>query len=549
MLQAGADFAGFTIERLLGTGGMGSVYLARHPRLERRVALKVLGDVFAADPMIRVRFEREAALVAMLDHPNIAMVYDRSSPDDSKLWLSMRFVAGGDAAALLKRTPSGLPAPQVATLIADAAHALDFAHANGVLHRDVKPSNILVESDPRHGERAILTDFGIARSLAETATISGVVATLAYTAPERFQNYSADNRSDIYSLGCTLFELLTGRQPFQRDDQAAVIAAHLHESPPSVRQMRPDLAAGLDSVIATAMAKNPADRYANCRKLAEAVQQALDPSVTIAVSTGQPNLSQIPESSRSLSRRVDFTGNSPTFTSVKPPHTWRLSSLKGRRLYVAAAVAMTLTVALGLTVALWPTTSRPNQQALPSPTPGVPPTSITVPSDIDALSPSGVRTLIAAFEQISGSHEFETLELNSEHSAAILTMPKNRDDFCDYFILKDGVISKLANASGQKCSEYTMIPMGSVDGNIFPSLLRTGRQILPSAHNPIQTVKISYDAVVSKCPINVRTSEWLGPNSVGTSIVATDLGGRIVTTITADGPSTGLTDTCPAPSK
>ncbi|MEV6071300.1 serine/threonine-protein kinase [Nocardia sp. NPDC052001] len=273
-LRAGTSFCGFTTRRLLGRGGMGAVYLAAHPRLDRLVALKVLNAVLAADPKARNSFEREARLATRLEHPNIVGVYDRSHPGDQDLWLSMRYIEGGDVTALLSAAPDGLDVARVARLITDAAHALDHAHAHGVLHRDVKPANLLLDHDVRAGERAVLTDFGIARTLDDTATLTSVSATLAYAAPERFSRMPADHRADIYSLGATLFQLLTGQPPFPRKDQAAVIAAHLLEPAPSPRQLRPDLPPELDAVLARALAKSPEDRYQSCGALADAVEQS-----------------------------------------------------------------------------------------------------------------------------------------------------------------------------------------------------------------------------------------------------------------------------------
>ncbi|WP_280215369.1 serine/threonine-protein kinase [Nocardia cyriacigeorgica] len=164
VLQSGDEFGGFVIDRPLGSGGMGVVYLARHPRLERHVALKVLNDVLATDPKARIAFEREVTLAARFDHPNIVAVYDRSDPGDPDLWLSMQYISGGDANALLAAAPEGLAPDLAVELIADAGDALDTAHAAGVLHRDVKPANLLIAPDPRRQYRAVLTVFGIARA-------------------------------------------------------------------------------------------------------------------------------------------------------------------------------------------------------------------------------------------------------------------------------------------------------------------------------------------------------------------------------------------------
>ncbi|MGX1805502.1 protein kinase domain-containing protein [Nocardia sp. NPDC055321] len=277
-LRPGAMFAGYTIERPLGAGGMGVVYLARHPRLQRSVALKVLNDAFAHDAKARARFEREAALITALDHPNIVPIYDRNSPEDDVLWISMKFVEGGDAAAVLAHAGGRVTPERAVRMIGDAGRALDHAHRHGVLHRDVKPANLLVERDSGAFERTMVTDFGIARSVEDSETGSRVSATLAYTAPERFGGGPVDHRADLYSLGCTLFKLLTGEPPFPRSDDAAVIAAHLHAPLPRPTAADPGLPAGLDLVLARALAKDPRDRYPDCESFAAAAREAVDRS-------------------------------------------------------------------------------------------------------------------------------------------------------------------------------------------------------------------------------------------------------------------------------
>ncbi|MFF0635087.1 protein kinase [Nocardia sp. NPDC004151] len=278
-LDPGAEFSGFTIERTLGTGGMGVVYLARNPRLNRLVALKVLGELIAGDTRGRARFEREAALAARLEHPNIVAVYDRAASDADLPWISMKYVGGGDVAQRMTERGGPLPDDHAVRILTDAARALDYAHRHGILHRDVKPGNILLDDDPAHPgtdrKRAVLTDFGIARALDDTLTLTGTAATFAYAAPERFHGATADHRADIYSLGCTFYELLTARQPFPHTDQAAVIAAHLNTPPPRPTDIRPELPSGINDVIAIALAKNPADRYPTCAALAEAATQIL----------------------------------------------------------------------------------------------------------------------------------------------------------------------------------------------------------------------------------------------------------------------------------
>ncbi|WP_194289843.1 serine/threonine-protein kinase [Nocardia macrotermitis] len=326
VLQAGTVFAEFTVERLIGVGGMGAVYLARHPRMERRVALKVVNDGIAADPKARTAFDREVALAAGLDHPNIVAVYDRSGPDDPALWLSMQYIEGGDVNALLASAPGGLPLAQAIGLITDAARALDYAHAQGLLHRDVKPANLLIE----RGERLLLTDFGIARTLDDTRTISAVAATLAYVAPERFANLPSDQRVDVYSLGCTLFELLTGRTPFPFTDQAAVIAAHMTAPPPVISEIRRDLPPGLNAVIATALAKNPNERYRTCGDLAVAAYQAV---ITAQWSAAPAMMSAPPP------------GPLPPGPFMAPPPNPAGRGKVGRRLLIAGGIAVPVVAA------------------------------------------------------------------------------------------------------------------------------------------------------------------------------------------------------------
>ncbi|WP_431954805.1 protein kinase domain-containing protein [Nocardia lijiangensis] len=276
-LDPGDVFAGYTVERVLGAGGTGSVYAARHPHLPRSVALKVLHPALTQDDCVRARFESEADHAARLDHPNIVTVYDRGRAGD-RLWIAMQLVPGSDVAHLVR---SGPVAPQRAVrIVAAVATALDYAHAAGVYHRDVNPSNILL-GDPAHPgelERVLLADFGIAKALDDTVhlTASGtLVATLRYAAPEQIDGRPIDHRTDQYSLGCTLFHLLTGRPPYPGPSSAAIMNGHLNAPVPRPSGVIPGLPRAFDQVIARAMAKKPADRYPNCTALASAARSAL----------------------------------------------------------------------------------------------------------------------------------------------------------------------------------------------------------------------------------------------------------------------------------
>lgn len=275
MVANGEVFAGYLVEQLLGRGGMGSVYLAKHPRLPRKTALKLLNREMVSDQEIRARFEREADLVAQLDHPNIVTVYDRGL-EDGQLWISMQYIDGIDAASV---DPTKLPPERAVQIIGEVAEALDYAHGNGVMHRDVKPANMLLaRSTGGKGERVYLTDFGIARlrddggHLTQTGTFT---ATLAYASPEQLTGANLDGRADQYSLACSLFWLFTGTGPFAASNPAAVIRGHLQEPAPPLSKIRPGLPPAMDSVLAKAMAKRPDDRFVSCAEFAAAARRAL----------------------------------------------------------------------------------------------------------------------------------------------------------------------------------------------------------------------------------------------------------------------------------
>ncbi|MFC6012796.1 serine/threonine-protein kinase [Nocardia lasii] len=293
MVSDGTVFAGYTIDRQLGRGGMGSVYLARHPRLPRWTALKLLNRELFSDTEIRARFEREADLVAQLDHPNIVTVFDRGVEGD-QLWISMQYIDGIDASSL---NPHTLPPDRALQIIGETAAALDYAHRAGVLHRDVKPANILLaRSDSQ--ERVYLTDFGIARlrddsgHLTETGSFT---ATLAFAAPEQLTGAALDHRTDQYSLACTLYTLLTGSAPFESASPAAVITGHLQAPPPPVSPRRAGLPPILDAVMARALAKRPADRFNSCEEFVEAAKRALRTPTTGARPIARPTSGSHPQ--------------------------------------------------------------------------------------------------------------------------------------------------------------------------------------------------------------------------------------------------------------
>lgn len=365
MFASGDVFAGYTIEGVLGRGGIGTVYLARHPRLPRLTAMKILNQELFSDNEIRARFEREAELVAGLEHPNIVTVYDRGA-DTGRLWISMRYIDGGDAASL----PHPVDPIRAVRIISETALALDFAHSRGVLHRDVKPANILIE--PRaEGERIHLTDFGIARlgddnaaSLTRTGTF---MATLAFASPEQLSGITVDARSDQYSLACTLFRLLTGTSPFDATNPAVVIQGHLQQPPPRASSIRAGLPPALDAVLATAMAKRPQDRYPSCSAFAAAAATALNgpaamPAAQAALAARSATTRLYPATGGVWAGHQPIPVPAPAPFLPAPESRPPARPSGGRRtkllVGIAITVALMVSVSIGITIA-----SRDNSQS------------------------------------------------------------------------------------------------------------------------------------------------------------------------------------------
>jgi len=286
-LAPGARVAGYRLEKLVGVGGMAVVYRARDERLGRVVALKLL----AGDELVQRRFTREARAVAAVDHPHIIPVYDAGEAG-GVLYIAMRFVDGDDLRVIVNRE-GGLRPRRAAAFVSPVASALDAAHGAGLVHRDVKPGNILVDAAPGRPAHVYLSDFGLARGMmsADGLTRAGqFLGTPDYAAPEQISGRDVDGRADQYALGCVTYALLTGSVPFKREVPMAVLYAHLSAPPPRVTAVRSDLAEDVDQVVARAMAKEPDDRYASCGDFADALREALsvepyDPSRPVRPST------------------------------------------------------------------------------------------------------------------------------------------------------------------------------------------------------------------------------------------------------------------------
>lgn len=365
-LGAGEVFAGYTIIRPLGAGGMGEVYLAEHPRLPRREALKILrSDIVAGDSSFRARFIREADSIASLEHPNIVTVHDRGEID-GRLWIATQYVDGADGAQLLRdRYPVGMPAEEVAAITTAIAQALDYAHSRGILHRDVKPANVLIAHPDRGGPRRVyLADFGIARPLDDPAGLTSTnftLGTFAYAAPEQLTGKAIDGRADQYALAATAFHLLTGTTVFPDSNPVAVISRHLTEPAPAPSTVSPALAS-FDAAFAKALAKDPNDRFPRCQDFALAL--------TAAAAGNGPA--------------------SPTAPTQQAPVPPALPNPRGGPRQSPAASAVIALIAVGLLIggmALW----RPWEQRRHESAPSAAPLPATTPAPAPPTGPPATR--------------------------------------------------------------------------------------------------------------------------------------------------------------
>lgn len=278
--RVGEEFAGYRIEAVLGRGGMGIVFRAEHLGLERKVALKLLAESLSEDDSFRQRFIRESKLAASMDHPNVIPIYGAGEAD-GLLYIAMRYVDGSDLKEVIKQEGALDPA-RVLVLLEQVASALDAGHARGLVHRDVKPHNMLIAHSAGLSEDHVyLSDFGLAKQISSKSEITGTgsfMGTIDYVSPEQIEGRVADRRSDVYALGCVLFECLSGSVPFPGDTDMSVAHQHISEAAPALSSIRGRMPRGLDKVIATAMAKSPDDRYQSCEELISAARTVLEAS-------------------------------------------------------------------------------------------------------------------------------------------------------------------------------------------------------------------------------------------------------------------------------
>lgn len=344
-ISPGTIVGGYRVQGVLGAGGMGTVYLAKHPSLPRMDALKVLSGELSNDHEFRTRFEREANLAAGLDHPNIVSVYNRGE-EDGQLWIAMQYVDGTDASAELARAKRAMNPLRALRITTEVGKGLDYAHRKGLLHRDVKPANFLLSSTEGDEERVLLTDFGVAKSNDDTTELTqtgSFVATIAYAPPEQLVGGHLDHRADIYSLACAFFKLLTGRNPYPATQPALVMMGHLHEPPPLATAVDPSLPAAIDHVFAKAMAKDPTERYNTCREFTDAAASAFTPGyVPAPTSTSASYPVQSYDPRPNTDPRVAFSGPQ----TVAPP-------APSRRRWAIGAGAAVVVVALAVGLGIW----------------------------------------------------------------------------------------------------------------------------------------------------------------------------------------------------
>ena len=319
-LGPGSRVAGYLLEQLVGAGGMAAVFRARDERLGRVVALKLLASGLPDDGRFRERFVREARAVAAVDHPHIIPVYEAGEADGIP-FIAMRFVAGGDLRTVVDRG-GGLPPARAAAFLSAVASALDAAHAAGLVHRDVKPANMLVDAGPGRPEHVYLSDFGLARGMLSSSglTMAGqFLGTPEYAAPEQINGRAVDGRADQYGLACVAYTLLTGSPPFVRNLPMAVLYAHVSEPPPQVTAVRPDLSDAADQVLATGLAKAPEYRFGSCGAFADALREALGIGPYDPTGPGRPpTVTARPAGARVRETAAALASGTPTMPATSP---------------------------------------------------------------------------------------------------------------------------------------------------------------------------------------------------------------------------------------
>ncbi|WP_245400546.1 serine/threonine-protein kinase [Nocardia albiluteola] len=401
-MSPGTIVGGYRIERVLGAGGMGTVYLGKHPSLPRMDAIKVLSGELSSNAEFRGRFEREANLAAGLDHPNIVSVYNRGE-EDGQLWIAMQYVQGTDASDELARDRHAMTPLRALRIVTEVGRGLDYAHRRGLLHRDVKPANFLLSTtDGEEDERVLLTDFGVAKSTEDPGELTqtgSFVATIAYAPPEQLQGMAVDHHADIYSLGCAFYKLLTGQNPYPAAQPAMVMMGHLYDPPPQATKLSPGLPPAIDQVFAKVLAKNPAERYNTCREFTDAVANTLVPGHNPTPTSTSPTYPiQVHDPRPGTDPRMALSGSyGPPGTAdprIPAPGPGDLSDLlpspKSRPRWLIPAGVGVVVVAVAAGIGIWISQSGGSQPTTPA-------TSATSAAAAAPTSPAQAKAQNPAF--------------------------------------------------------------------------------------------------------------------------------------------------------
>jgi serine/threonine-protein kinase len=433
-VSAGSRVAGYRLEEQIGQGGMAVVFRARDERLERQVALKVLSPALAADESFRRRFIRESRSAAAVDHPHIIPVFDAGEAD-GVLFLAMRYVPGGDAGSLVRRS-GPLPPARTAVIIAAVASALDAAHAAGLVHRDVKPGNMLIDARQGQAGHVYLSDFGLTKGPVSSAlTGTGFfIGTLDYCAPEQIQGGPVDGRTDEYALACAAFELLSGQPPFPREEGMAVLYAQLSAAPPSLVSRRPGLPPGVDEVLRRAMAKAPDDRYPSCGQFAAALGTTLGyqppgsgDQLSLALDHPATEVAWIGTQDAGDSRPTQDAAPRPAAPTgpVRPRSSGNAGSRRGI-LAVAGIAVLAAGGTLGAVVLTSNTGNAPSHPASPvtthpagsaarlTPRPKFSPSNVSASHRAAPLRTAGVYTIVHTLTDPGASRQVDSVTFSSD---------------------------------------------------------------------------------------------------------------------------------------